>query len=292
MSDRDEANRCLTVSDKQGCEYSFANNLAWRRLDDTRICFHNGFYICVGQLDTEPCVFFPAGAKLDEEGKSRLKALLDELESFFKSRRQRFTLCSVYENELEWLKEVYGDRITYTYDRDSSDYIYKTTDLIEFKGKKFHGKRNHIKRFMETDWSFEQLTEDKIDECVFFTAEFYNRVGENYGSAAVEQFAIHTFLMNMKALGIQGGILRQNGGIVGISLGEPLNSDTYVVHIEKARNDLNGAYPTLCREFAKAYAADYEFINREEDMGREGLRTSKLSYHPRYLLNKYSVFID
>ena len=193
------------------------------------------------------------------------------------------------EEDLPWLREVYGDRISADHDRGSSDYIYNSADLIALAGKKYHGKRNHIKHFTESDWSFGPITDKSIEECFLFTTEFYNRNGDDICSAVIEQYAINFFLMNMEVLGLKGGILRQDGEIVGITIGEQLNSDTFVVHIEKALSDVNGAYPMLCNQFAKAYAADSRYINREEDMGIEGLRRSKLSYHPEFMLDKYTV---
>lgn len=289
LSDRDEISRRLAVSDLRGCEYSFANNFAWQRLNDSLICLHGDFYISMGFSGGKPYVLFPTGVRKDGEGRERFIELFAELEKYFAKNGDKLTVCSALEEDLPWLKEVYGDRIECSCDRDSSDYIYSSADLIGLGGKKYHGKRNHIKRFMENEWSFEPITEDDIDECALFTAEFYNRTEDDHGTAAIEQFAIHRFLMNMEYLGLKGGILRMGGEMVGMTIGEQTNSDTFVVHIEKARSDINGAYPTLCNLFAKEHASGLRYINREEDMGIEGLRRSKLSYHPEFLLNKYTV---
>ena len=145
---------------------------------------------------------------------------------------------------------------------------------------------------MENEWSFDIMNENDIDEAVLFTTEFYNRTGNSTGSNAIEQYAIHFFLMNMEQLGLTCGILRSSGRTVGITIGERLNSDTFVVHIEKALSEVNGAYPMLCNQLAKAGASQLSYINREEDMGIEGLRKSKLSYHPVFLLDKYTVCFD
>lgn len=291
LADRDEINRRLAVSDLRGCEYSFANNFAWQRLNDSLICLHGDFYISMGFNDGVPYVLFPTGVKKDAQGKERFVQLFEKLREHFAAMGHRLTVCSALEEDLPWLREVYGDSISWSYDRDNSDYIYRSADLIGLAGKKYHGKRNHIKRFMENDWSFEPITDETIDECVLFTAEFYNR-GDDHGTAAIEQFAIHQFLMNMDKLSLKGGILRLGGELVGMTIGEQLNSDTFVVHIEKARSDINGAYPALCNLFAKENASQLCYINREEDMGIEGLRKSKLSYHPEFLLNKYTVRFD
>ena len=289
LSDRSEIIKRLAVSDNRGCEYSFANNCAWQRLSNSLICIYGDFYILMGYSDGKPFVFFPAGVKRDTEGKARIIALFDELEAYFSTLGCKLRVFSVRRDDLPWLTDVYGDRISYSFDPADSDYIYNASDLIELAGKKYHGKRNHIKRFMENDWSFSPINESSIDECVIFTTEIYNDNGDTRGSASIEQYAIHTFLMNMDALDLKGGILRVDGDIVGLTIGEQLNSDTFVIHIEKARSDIKGAYPMLFNQFVKMYASGMRYINREEDMGIEGLRRSKLSYHPEFLLDKYMV---
>ena len=289
LTDRDEVNARLAVSDRMGCEYSFANNFAWHRLNDTLICLHGDFYILMSIFGGEPVIVFPSGASDDAVGREKLISLLAELEKFITDNGHQFKVCSVTESDLEWMKEFYGNRISCSTDRGSSDYIYLSEKLITLEGKKYHGKRNHINRFMENDWSFDDMRPCDIEECILFTADLYNSVGDHKGSAAIEQYAIHRFLMNMDTLGLKGGILRCSGEIVGVTVGEQLNSNTFVVHIEKARSDINGAYPMLCNQFVKRYASQLKYINREEDMGIEGLRRSKLSYHPEFLLDKYTV---
>lgn len=291
LSDKEWIEQCLKVSDFKGCEYSFANNLAWRRLSNTVICRYEDFYIsCSLDDNKEPVFTFPAGAKCDSNGIQRYKQLFRQLKDYAEQQGHRFRLSSVNSEHLKWMTEYYGDRIKVCANRDSFDYIYKSSDLIELKGKKYHGKRNHIKRFKENDWSFEPLTAEHFDECIAFAAEFYN---ENDGyddySAVVEQFVIHTFFDNFDYLGLKGGVLRKDGMIVGFTIGEQLNSDTFVIHIEKANSDIQGAYPALCNEFAKHFAQGFEYINREEDLGIEGLRKSKLSYRPDFLLEKCTV---
>jgi hypothetical protein len=161
---------------------------------------------------------------------------------------------------------------------------------MNFAGKKYHGKRNHLKHFYKTDWSFEPIDKSNIDDCITFAASFYNESDSKDFSAVVEQYAINLFMMNMDYLDLKGGVLVSDGEIVGFTLGEQLNSDTFVVHIEKAISSVQGAYTAVCNQFAKSCAAELAYINREEDLGIEGLRKSKLSYRPAFLLNKNTVY--
>lgn len=287
LSDKDWINECLAISDFKGCEYSFANNLAWHRLNDTVITHYNDFYISCSFENGQPYFTFPAGVALDDNGKEKYIELFYELKKYVSDLGKSLILSSVTDENLEWIKDYYKDKITCCYDRNNSDYIYNADDLINLRGKKYHGKRNHIKRFMDNEWAYEDITSELIDECIEFSTHFYNK-SESYDdfSSVVEQYAINVFLTNMDHLGLNGAILRQNGAIVGFTIGEKLNSDTFVVHIEKAIAEIQGAYPMLCNQFAKHNAADCKYINREEDLGIDGLRKSKLSYNPAFLLNK------
>lgn len=290
IKDREAICERLAVSDLRGGEYSFANNLAWHRLSDYVICLHNDFYINCGFDNEEPFFIFPAGVRTDNEtGREKYIKLFEELKKFCDDKNKRFRLVSVTQKDVDWLKQYYGERISVEYDRDGSDYIYNSSDLIELPGKKYHSKRNHINRFMEAEWTFEPLDETNFDECIAFSAGLYNVRGDIYGSAVIEQYAINVFFMNLKELGLKAALLRREGELVGYSIGEQLNSDTFIVHIEKARADIHGAYPMLCNMFAKTYAEQFQYISREEDMGIDGLRRSKMSYHPVFLVDKYTV---
>ena len=237
----------------------------------------------------QPYVTFPAGVKPEGEGIDKFRQLFEQLRIFFGNFGKKLVISSVTEENLKWMKEVYKDSISVSYDRDFSDYIYNSQALIELKGKKYHGKRNHIRHFLENEWSFEPLEEENIGDCIEFAAKFYNKNDSGDFSAIVEQYAINLFLQNMDYLGLKGGVLKADGKTIGFSIGEQLNSDTFVVHIEKSVSTIQGAYPMLCNQFAKRYCGDFKYINREEDMGTEGLRKSKMSYHPEFLLNKYVV---
>lgn len=104
-----------------------------------------------------------------------------------------------------------------------------------------------------------------------------------------ELCAVRNCFENFLALGLRGGLLRVDGRVVAYTMGLPLNSDTFIVHIEKAFSDVAGAYPMINREFAAHNCADFKYVNREDDVGDEGLRRAKLSYKPAILLEKFIV---
>ena len=94
------------------------------------------------------------------------------------------------------------------------------------------------------------------------------------------------FFALYKELGLKGGVLKADGKIVAFTVGEPVSDDTFVVHIEKAFADIDGAYPMINQQFVQHECMEYEYVNREEDTGAEGLRKAKLSYRPAFLEEK------
>ena len=286
IKDKERITSLLKQSDFQSCEYSFANNLAWRMLASSKICFYKDFYFLRSFDNGLPRYTYPAGSGDIEE----LMQLLKEDANKFSSP---LMLITVLKPCVEKLVSIYGDKVTAAADKDSFDYIYDAQKLITLSGKKYHGKRNHIANFKKSQWEYRTLEKELFDDCIAFSAEEFNAVNAYTSHSAVaEQFAIDIFFKYFDELGLKGGVLFQNGRLVGFTIGERLNSDTFVVHIEKALHEVQGAYPTLFNEFLKAQAGDARFINREDDVGLEGLRKSKLSYHPEYMLEKFSVTLN
>ena len=285
ISDKDRINTALRKSDFMGCEYSFANNMAWKRLSDSKIAFFKDFYIscAFSTEDGIPSFIFPAGS-------GDYREVFSEMRRFSASLGKPLRIWGVTDKLLEMLQELFPGEFESEYDRDGSDYIYKSSDLIELSGKKYHGKRNHLARFNKLDYTFSPITEKDFDDCITFSAMTYNnKINEHTHSFIAEQYAINTYFNYYNELGLKGGIVRIDGKPVAVTIGEGLNSNTFCVHIEKADISFPGIYAGINNCFARTFASGYEYINREEDLGLEGLRKAKLSYYPVFILNKYSV---
>jgi len=173
-------------------------------------------------------------------------------------------------------------------DRDNFDYVYAMEDLRDLKGKKFHAKRNHINRFLENNaYEYVELRPSMLSECL----ELYDRWKEDkdWEDLMGERDSVIAAIENMDVLGLVGGGIRMEGKLVAYTLGEILPwARMGVTHIEKAL-DIPGLFPLINREFTVHAYGDVDFINREEDMGMEGLRKAKLSYNPVELLKKYRL---
>ena len=193
----------------------------------------------------------------------------------------------------EELKEIMPDRFHFEADRDYTDYLYLRTDLATLAGKKFQSKRNHVNKFRKTyNYEYVPLTPDRIPECMELEAEWckMNNCNQHEGTGNERRALIYA-LQNFDALGLTGGILHVDGKIAAFTFGMPINEDTFGVHVEKADTRIDGAYAMINYEFANHIPEQYTYLNREEDLGIEGLRKAKLSYQPTILLEKYMAFL-
>ena len=179
--------------------------------------------------------------------------------------------------------------------RDTADYLYRAEDLKYFKGKKLSGQRNHVNKFLKNYdgiWEFRPITDRDLPAVSSFLDHYAQRWNKPSPSFLEDIAKTREVLDNFHTYGLKGGMLLVEGRIAGFSLGEVIG-DTLFTHIEKADRDYDGCYQMLVSQFAQTFATDgVEFINREDDTGDPGLRTSKLSYHPVALLEKFSVTVE
>ncbi len=284
ISDREWINELLKKSDFMGCEYSFANNMAWRRLSDSTISRYKDFYIVKAENEEYTCFSFPAG-----EG--NYSELFSELKKCAEYEGKPLVITGVTKKGLNVFRSLYTeDEFEVSLTDGSSDYIYLTEELINLKGRKFHQKRNHLAKIDNYNWTFHPMSEKFFDDCISLSVLGYNeKKGYDDHSSVAEQFAIHTYFTHFDELGLKGGVITVDGIVKAFTIGEPINSDTFCVHIEKADTQINGIYQAINNEFLKYAAADFKYVNREEDLGIEGLRRAKKSYNPVFLLDKYNV---
>lgn len=229
----------------------------------------------------------PVGPK-DPDG---LRGVLIKLMEHSGKKGEGFTLIGITDEMKEEIEQTMPDTFEFTPNRDYSDYIYNSDDLIELRGKKYHGKRNHINKFisLNPDFIFEEINGDNLKEVKEFSLYWCKLYGQCTDEEQSDDYcATRRILNNLDIIDAKGALLRANGKIVAFTIGMPLNRETYLVSVEKALHDVQGAYAMINREYAERYAAGYKYINREEDLGIEGLRTAKLSYNPVMLLTKYT----
>ncbi len=195
--------------------------------------------------------------------------------------------------ELDRLQQHFPD-IEVTPTRDTFDYLYSAEDLQFFKGKKLSGQRNHVNRFLKTyeNWEFQKFLPEDVPAIQAFLQDYASQIEKPSDTFHEEISKTHEVLTHFSIYDFFGGILRIEGKIVGFSLGEVVG-DTLFTHIEKADRNYLGCYQMLVAQFAQMYAGGAtSFINREDDAGDPGLRTSKLSYKPIRLQEKNMVKVE
>ena len=273
------------------CEVSFANNILWAPFYEVEYAIVEGMLVFLTKKDGYS-ISLPLAK--DEQTASNLKATILILEEYFKSMGWGFHMHSVTEHKFEVLEQLFPQKYRIEYNRDVADYVYEVPGMTSLAGKKLHGKRNHINKFKENnpDWSYETLNDENLEECLQMAEEWkaINLCGEK-GEKHAEFCVTRRALKNYKALGLKGGVLRDGSRVVAFTLGEELNKEMFVVHIEKAFADVQGAYPMINQQFLIHEASNYKYVNREDDTGAEGLRKAKLSYYPVFLQEKGNVII-
>lgn len=282
LDDKKWIDEHLREADFQGCEYSFTSNYIWRNIYNVQVAEVEGFYVVRTGSDDKYFYSMPAG-------KGDMKKVIAIMMEDAKERNYPFTLRGITEHQIDMLEGWFPGLFQFQLNRDESDYVYTVDKLSKLAGKKLHGKRNHIRRFMDSpDWEYYDVTSENVQECMEMNRKWLEQyVTEEDKGLIEESKAVNEILKHFTELNIKGGILRKEGQVVAYTIGEPLNHNTYVIHMEKAFYEVQGAYPMINQQFVLHNCQDYEYVNREEDTGDEGLRKAKLSYYPDILLDKY-----
>ena len=266
------------------CDFSFSNIFMWRHTYLADYAIYKDFLVILTSDFYGRRHFFMPLDIGDTSGTGDLASVVRDLVAWSHEQRQDFRMLGVTEQMTEVLAFLGADFTVSP--AEVWDYIYNAEDLIKLKGKKFHGKRNHINKFDSLyDYEFTALEPAHVPLCLELLDVW---VSENdpSPSIAAEDLAIREALDHFTQMGLMGGCLFIDGKLGGFTLGQPLNDEMFVIHVEKALYGYEGIYSKINQCFAARNCAEYKYINREEDMGIEGLRKSKMSYNPVRLLKK------
>ena len=284
LEDKDIITHYFKHHTSRSCERTFVNVFLWSRKYPVKWAIIEDTLVFKSQDDEHLSFAFPAG---DEEAVKRVIPLLS---AYSRERGYAFSMYNVTPDNFHQLEEWFPGRYEIEYDPYSADYVYESEKLATLSGKKLHGKRNHINKFKavyENRWSYEAMSGDNLEECFQMALKWRNDNGCNDDEEKNAEMCVTLNALRLfEELELSGGVLRVDGEIVAFTLGEPVCSDTFVVHIEKAFADIQGAYPMINQQFVEHECMDYLYVNREEDTGSEGLRKAKLSYRPVFMVEK------
>lgn len=209
------------------------------------------------------------------------------LESDAKDNGCSFTLNNLSASMAERLREFCGDEFDFEYDRADSDYIYSVEDLINLSGTKYHSKKNNLNKFIKNnEFVYEEISRENIAECIAMKNKWAEKKPDS-SDYQEELLILDRAFAEYEKFDFIGGLIRIKGEVVAFSFGDELCKDTFVTHFEKAYDDIPGLYQAINQQFAVNSISGYQYVNREDDMGIEGMRKAKMSYKPVYLLDKY-----
>jgi hypothetical protein len=286
LQDKEEIECIFSQVDSRDCDMSFASAWLWKDHYNVDYTIVEGMLVFRSVME-ETSFSFPIGS-------GDKKAAIEAVREHCREENIPLLFHSLSREDEEFLNREYPGQFEVEFVRDDADYIYLAEKLRTLSGKKYHGKRNHINKFQENhQWSYEAIDDSNREECLAMLEEW------KMGNCTEENLEKHdeicvseNALRYMEELSLKGGAIRAEGKIIAFSIGEQITEDTFVVHIEKAFSNIQGAYPIINQQFVLHEAGDCMYVNREDDCGEEGLRKAKLSYRPVMMVEKgYASFV-
>lgn len=270
-------NKIKEALKKQGLmqsELNFTNLFAWRDKYNFHIYDHNEGLVIVNMAPSGTYFSQPLGPVVVDD-------LLEDLRKNF--NLERVTFKKVDEKFSQQVPNGHVKEV-----RDDFDYLYDFEALKALKGNKYHKKKNHINKFKSLySWTYEKLDHSTIPQVRDFCQTWFE--GKDQGLQD-EYKAILRVLDHYDDLDCSGGLLKVEGQVIAFTIGEIIH-DTLLIHFEKANTNYQGAYTMIMQQYLEDHQG-LKLINREQDLGIEGLRKSKMSYHPLDFVKKYNVTFD
>lgn len=286
---KEQYEQLLFSCPERGCEYSFSNLFLWGRQN---VAFVHGCAVFFSHFYGKSIYPYPIGPG---DRKAAVEAILEDA-------RQRDIPCrisGITEMDQAELSEWFPGKFHFHIVRDNFDYVYDIHALADLRGRKNQSKRNHFNRFCadHPDHQVVPITEALLPQLKQMVDAWYThrRETDPHGDYLLENIAIARAFNHFSELGLEGIALMDDGEILAMTMGSRLSNDTFDIHFEKAREDVSGAYNAVNCQFARYLRLKYPevlFLNREDDMGLEGLRSAKLSYHPHHMVEKYWAFLQ
>lgn len=260
------------------CDYSFINLYLWSFGDKIQYCERENILYIRGNYLFQEEYFMPLPLSGDiKDVKRGIDFLLEQgVDVYFVS--EDFYLS--YKDEYKFEEML-----------DSYDYVYSVEDLAELKGRKYSKKKNKKNQFTKSyNYRYERLGKDNLEEVIKFQESWcIKKDCMNSENLRSESLGLENLFKNLEKTEIVGGVLYVDNSVVAYTLGEKLNHDTVVIHVEKADELYNGSYQAINSIFLEKEWSHMKFVNREDDSGIEGIRKAKESYYPIKKVKKYLI---
>lgn len=274
--------------ENEGSECMFSNMFLWAVSDQIEWKAQEGSLL----LHTVTATGLPCMMMVFSQP-GRLCGGLDSAIRAMQERGEPFRMCSLPGWYVALMDSCSPGKFVFEREPHHDDYVYETASLITLAGRDLHGKRNHINKFTgmyQGRFSYEPYGVSLFAECMDAYLRWFEERGESPELCA-ERVSVERALRYCDALGLKGGVIRVDGVVEAFSLGERITPDMALIHVEKANLNIPGLFTVINKMFAENAFADTQWINREEDMGLEGLRKAKRSYRPARMIEKYGAVL-
>ncbi|MGL5348886.1 MAG: DUF2156 domain-containing protein [Peptostreptococcaceae bacterium] len=291
ISSKEELEPYFNMVDYEACEYCFGTLYLWQHVYKTSYYIGDDFAVIMAEYEGNSYSILPLTSK------ERVPEVIDYVVQYFEREGKPIYFRGITKEVVETLKEIYQNKLNYTKERDLFDYIYDGESIRTLAGKKNQKKRNHLNYFLKEykgRYEYKLLDKENFKECVKMLKAWSGIKEENdeYDEGMDDEFrGIKKIFENYDELKDKikiAGVYVDNK-IEAFTIGELLNFNMALVHIEKANINIRGLYQYINQQFVLNEFKDVEFVNREEDLGIPGLRKAKLSYHPIKFVEKYTV---
>lgn len=291
--DRKRVQAVTLGSGRRNCNFNFANLIGWQFWFNTEVCICHEVVVFRFNLEGRRA-YMLCSASAPSAG------LLELLCHDAATAGAPLLILNMEDEPAAAVKALMPERVTVEPRRNQYDYIYRREDLAKLKGGSLKAKRNHVNKFLSIypDFEYRPLDPSLFDECRRLARTWRTEVEESQHdshyelTADAEARAMENVFTHWQQLDAIGGSIFVDGRMVAFTYGAPVTHDTFDVCVEKANRRIDGAFNIINQQFADHLPEQYVYLNREEDMGLEGLRKSKLSYHPHILLSYNNVTIQ
>lgn len=281
--------RSLTIADKEifeaykskspknNCDFCFSDLFLWKAYYNTEISINDDILYLRCKINNQYLYFIPL---------NNTKMGIENLINYTKD--DELIIINIEEQDLKY----FDDSFAIKHIIDNDDYVYLASDLATLGGKKYKAKRNFVNSFKEKyNYKVIPINEYNETEDIAFLNNWIKNNDEDLRSFNGEEEAIILALHNLKKLNLDGLILKVDEKVVAISIGT-YQDDTFITHFEKADYNFHGASQMINYLMANYVCSKVKYINREEDLGIEGLRKAKLSYHPIKMIKSFTAFYN
>jgi len=286
LEDRAVIERYTIPSGIVNCDLAFANMYCWQEVYHSAWAEIGGFLVIRFYID--------GGAKIgymQPVGEGDFAPVVPILHEDAHAHGQRLRLIGLTDEGCAMIRRMHLGQFAFGSDPALEDYVYRADDLRDLPGRRYQPKRNHINRFTAAypDYRYEPLTSDRFAECMALERE-WRRAHEGHASElCAEQRAMQRAFEHFEELGLTGGCLYVGDRLVAFTYGSAINGSTFDTHVEKADTEYDGAFTVINKLFAQHLPTRFTLIDREEDLGLDGLRRAKRSYHPTFMQRKFTA---